>query len=173
MRKWPGARRSALLTFAAAYVVLLVDFFALGGYPGGTQAVALMLAIAVPALGAAYGIFFFHWLFESERSSPYADYSFGVWLLSSLASLIYMAVFAGFGALIPYAVQSTALFGDAAQVIASQMTLATDYFEPVIGRNLALFVLLELFACAYGKKEGMRVHQPRASADAAADKTSA
>ena len=159
MRKWLGATRSALLTFAAAYVVLFVDFY-LWSYPGWTQAVALMLAIVLPALGAAYGIFFFHWLFESEHSAPYADYGFGIWLISSLASLIYMAVFAGLGALIPYGLERLELFGDTVQMIASRMTLASDYFEPIVGRNLALFVLLEIFACAYGKKHGMRLRRP-------------
>ncbi|PRH85071.1 hypothetical protein C5L14_24350 [Labrys okinawensis] len=163
MARWPGARRSALLTFAAAYVVLFADFY-LYFYPGGLQAIALMLAIALPAMGAAYGIFFFHWLYESERSVPYADYGFGIWLISSLASLIYMAVFAGLGALLPYGLERLELFGNTVQMVASRMTLASDYFEPVVGRNLALFVLLEVFACAYGKKEGMRLRASRPDA---------
>lgn len=158
MRRWPGASRSAVLTFAAAYVVLLADFY-LYFYPGGVQALALALAVVLPALGAAYGIFFFHWLFESERSAPYADYGFGIWLISSLASLIYLAVFAGLGAILPYGLQKLDLFGSTVQVIASRMTLASDYFEPIVGRNLILFVLLEIFACAYGKKHGMRVRK--------------
>lgn len=162
MRKWPGATRSALLTVAAAYVVLFVDFY-LYDYPGGLQALALALATALPALGAAYGIFFFHWLFESERSAPYADYGFGIWLISSLASLIYLAVFAGLGAMLAYGLQKLDLLGSTVQVIASRMTLTSDYFEPIVGRNLTLFVLLEIFACAYGKKHGMRrasIHRP-------------
>jgi len=160
MHRWPGSTRSALLTIAAAYVVLLADFY-FWGLPDEQQIAVLLLGIFIPALGAAYGIFFFHWLFESERAAAYPDYSFGIWLISSLVSIVYMGIFAGFAVLIPYTImQFPSVFPVAARAFAAHMMGAADYFTPFLWRSIGMFVVLEVFACAYGKKEGMRHYTP-------------
>jgi hypothetical protein len=158
MHKWPGSTRSALLTVAAAYVVLLADFY-FWGLPDGQQIAVLCLSVLIPALGAAYGIFFFQWLFESGRAGAdyAADYSFGIWLISSVVSIVYMGIFAGFAVLIPYSITVLpGFFPVPARAFAIRMIEATDYFEPFLWRSIGLFVLLEIIACAYGKKEGLR-----------------
>lgn len=158
MRKWPGSTRSALLTVAAAYVVLLADFY-FWGLPDGEQIAVLLLSIFIPAIGAAYGIFFFHWLFESRRAGTNyaADYSFGIWLISSLVSIVYMGIFAGFAVLIPYTVTLLPnVFPTPIRAFAAHMIGASNYFEPFLWRSIGMFIILEIFACAYGKREGMR-----------------
>jgi hypothetical protein len=158
--RWPGSTRSALLTVAAAYVVLLADLY-LWGIPDSTQIAVLAISILIPAVGAAYGIFFFHWLFESERAATYPDYSFGIWLISSVVSIVYMGIFAGFAALIPYTITlSPGIFPPGMRTFAAHMIGSVDYFEPFLWRSIGMFIILEIFACAYGKKEGMRHYKP-------------
>lgn len=176
MLKWPGSSFSALLTVLAAYVVLFADFH-FWGMPDWLQMVALLIGTFIPALGAAYGIFFFQWLFESERVAPYPDYSFGIWVISSLVSIVYMGVFAGFAALIPYGLAQLpwlspdqygvypALIVGEIKVIASEMMRSLDYFEPFLWRSIGMFVVLEIFACSYGKRLGMRSYRPREQAE--------
>lgn len=160
MRKWPGSTRSALLTIAAAYAVLLADFY-IWGASDTMQAAILLTSIFIPAVGAAYGIFFFHWLFESERAAPYPDYGFAIWLISAVVSIVYMGIFAGFGILIPYTVTvMPSVFPTVARAFAVRMIGSADYFEPFLWRSIGMFIILELFACAYGKKEGMRHYKP-------------
>jgi hypothetical protein len=160
MRRWPGSTRSALLTVVAAYVTLLADFY-FWGFPDASQIAILAVSIFIPAVGAAYGIFFFHWLFESERAATYPDYSFGIWLISSVVSIVYMGIFAGFAALIPYSITLfPGVFPTELRVFAAHMIGSADYFEPFLWRSIGMFIVLDIFACAYGKKEGMRYYKP-------------
>jgi hypothetical protein len=166
MRRWPGSTRSALLTVVAAYVVLFADFY-FWGLPDGQQVAVLLLSIFIPAIGAAYAIFFFHWLFESGRAGTnYAtDYSFAVWLLSSVVSIVYMGIFASFSVLIPYTMTlMPGLFPAAIRSFAVRLIGASDYFEPFLWRSIGMFIVLEIVACTYGKQEGLRYRRRRQEA---------
>jgi len=175
MKKLTGSKTSGLLAIGATYVLVLVDIYLTGGDFRLMTDPFFLMAVLFPAVGAAYGVFFFHWMFESGHVATYPDYGIVVWFISSIVALFYSVIFFG----LIYAITDSAVHAaiDAwmaepqpgfAATVTSQVLAPFGYgfdalielFKQMAGVNIALWIPLAMMCCWYGRKAGMRHYSP-------------
>jgi hypothetical protein len=170
-RRLTGSKTAGLLTLAACYVVVAIDVYLTGASYAQTLTPRLLVALLVPGIGAAYGVFFFHWMFESGRAAPYADYGVFIWLVSAVVSLFYCVILFGLVYAVTDSAVSALISALGPEQAQNKFALATlhvvlpfwsgqqalvEFFEPITGLNIALWIPLCMICCWGGKKAGLR-----------------
>ena len=167
-RRLTGSRTSGLLTIGATYGLVFINIYLTGDRYVEMLMPDALMALLIPAIGAAYGVFFFHWMFESERVAPYPDYGVFIWLVSAVVSMFYAVIVLG----LTYALVQSAevILADPSHPPSAMTTAAlmvveplwlglamvVDFFQPHTGLNIALWFPLTIFCCAMGKRVGLR-----------------
>ena len=170
-RRLTGSKTAGLLTVLASYALVVLDIYLTDGSYGDTLTPGFLVALLVPGIGAGYGVFFFHWMFESGRAAPYPEYGVFMWLVSTVVSLFYCVILFGLvyaitdsavGALIsalgPEQAQNK-LALTALHILlpfkSGQDALA-EFFKPIAGLNIALWFPFCMICCWAGKRAGLR-----------------
>jgi hypothetical protein len=136
----------------------------------------VLVALLIPAIGAAYGVFFFHWMFESERAAPYADYGVFIWLVSAVVSLFYSVIALGLVYALVQSLQqileaqtsdpaapATGIVAALAFAVTTPLwyglEVVVEFFKPNASLDIALWFPLSMICCWLGKRAGMRARQ--------------
>ncbi|MDQ0393205.1 hypothetical protein [Labrys monachus] len=174
-----GSKTAGLLTLVATYVLVVLDIHLTGADYAQTLTPALLAALLVPGIGAAYGVFFFHWMFESGRAAPYPDYGVFIWLVSAVVSLFYSAILFGLVYAITDSVVDVLASSLGPEQSQNRLVLTAlhvllpfwtgqkalvEFFEPITGLNIALWFPLCMLCCWAGKRTGLRAAAARPAA---------